>query len=82
MSLLYPKWLREIITEPDNLTRDFKRVAPLCGMVSFFALSFWSVALNHSPFDAANYAQGLGYILGPSVLAVALENLGRKSDGT
>lgn len=78
MSLLYPRWLRHMITEADCHTVDVKRVIGIAGTASFFYLGFHSVVINHNPFDAQSYGIGLGALLTAVGAAIGLGKAGER----
>lgn len=76
MSLIYPTWLKHMITEANNEIVDVKRVLGigLAGQFSF--LGFQSVAINHQAFDPVAFATGAAAILAGLGAAIGLGRSG------
>lgn len=76
MSLLYPTWVRHLITEANNEVVDIKRVAGI-GMVGQFSFqAFWAVLVNHQAFDPVAFGTGALAILGGIGAAIGLGKSG------
>lgn len=82
MSLLYPGWLREMITEADNATHDAKRIIGLGMAGQFMWLNAHAVVFNHQAFDPVAFGTGAGAVIAGLGVAIGLSaNAENKSDG-
>jgi hypothetical protein len=57
--LQFPKWLREMLTEVDNVTPDFLRILAVVGVIVFLVLA----CVNHAGFSPIEFGTGLGAVL-------------------
>jgi len=77
-----PKFLKHILTEPDNSTFCPVRLVALLGSLQYLALSAAGY-IQHATFDPQAYAIGLGALLGGVGVALGLKKDSKKdSDAT
>jgi hypothetical protein len=61
--MMMPKFLHDILTEPDNETFCIIKTIAAVGTFSFISLSITHVLLSHT-FDYIGFGTGLGAIMG------------------
>ena len=66
------KWLKQIITEPDNLTVCPVRIIALLGALQYLGMAAANY-IQHRVFDAQGYAIGFGALLGGVGVALGLK---------
>lgn len=66
------KWLMDLVTEPDNKTICPVRIVALLGSVQYL-ITAGANYIQHSVFDAQNYAIGFGALLGGIGVALGLK---------
>ncbi len=54
-----PTWLKELLTEADNVTPDFLRIIACFGVLVFLGLA----VKNHAAFDPQAFGIGFGAVL-------------------
>ena len=67
-----PKFLRDIITEPNSDTVCPIRVVALIGFGQFFGLASWQYH-QHGVFDPQTYALGFGAMITGAGIALGLK---------
>jgi len=61
--LILPKFLHDILTEPDNETYCIIKAMAAVGTFAFIGLGITHIVLNHT-FDFMGFGTGLGAIMG------------------
>jgi hypothetical protein len=79
MSLIYPTWLKQIITEANNEIVDVKRLIGI-GLAGQFAfLSTNAVVFNHQAFDPVGYGTGMAAVVAGVGVAIGVGKAGETS---
>ena len=67
-----PKFVRDIVTEPNSDTICVIRVIAIVGFIQFFALASWQYH-QHGVFDPQAYALGFGAMITGAGVALGLK---------
>ena len=67
-------WLRKLTTARDNQTPDCIRIGGILMGTQFLVNSAWATFVLKQDWDAANYGQGAGLILGAIGLALGVKH--------
>jgi len=67
-----PKWIRNVITEPDNQTVCIVRLMSIAGVAEFLFIAA-KVALKAQAFDMQSFGIGFGSLLGGIGAALKLK---------
>jgi len=61
--MMVPKFIHDILTEPDNETYCIIKIMAAVGTFAFIALGITHIVLNHT-FDFMGFGTGLGALMG------------------
>lgn len=76
MSWVYPKWVKQVITEANGEVVDIKRLAGIFFAGQFSFQGLWSVIANHQAFDPVSFGTGALAILGGIGVSIGLGHTG------
>ena len=75
-----PKFLHDILTEPDNETYCIIKAMAAVGTFAFIALGITHIILNHT-FDFMGFGTGLGALMGSAGVGAKLKKDTPIADG-
>jgi len=78
--LILPKFLHDILTEPDNETFCIIKTMAAVGTFAFIALGITHIILNHT-FDFMGFGTGLGALMGSAGVGAKLKKDTPIADG-
>lgn len=82
MSWIYPKWIKQVITEANNEVVDIKRVIGIGLAAQYSFLSFHAVVFAHQVFDMVAFATGSAAVVAGVGVAIGIGASGEsKADG-
>jgi len=76
-----PKFLLDLVTEPDNDVICPIRILAIMGFIQFFALASWNYH-QHGVFDPQTYALGFGAMITGAGIALGVKKNTSKDDET
>ena len=78
--MILPKFLHDILTEPDNETYCIIKAMAAVGTFAFIALGITHIILNHT-FDFMGFGTGLGALMGSAGVGAKLKKDTPIADG-